>query len=181
METSRAAPRPMTRRSTRGWGSSRSGSSRSSAEWAADWRCGLMPTADSIRLRARTIGAGTRATTCPPLHVGDHFRHVLPREAITGPAEARERDPLRARRIIGRLECSRAPASDVVEIHGRKESETVEVVAIPVEPEPLGGTYTQAGLFHQLPARREFDRLPRLDESPRSIEKPTLGRVGAPQ
>src|SRR5262245_13960388 len=95
----------------------------------------------------------------PAPQITKHVGHVLPGEARTLPSRARDRHPLGARRIVGATRHAGAPAREVVEVHRREVAEAAQVVAIPVEAEPLGAPDRETRFLAQLAARGLFDPL----------------------
>src|SRR5439155_25124478 len=76
---------------------------------------------------------------------------------------------------------ARSPAREEVEVHGRKEAEALEVVAVPVEAEPLHRADGQAGFLAQLAARGALDGLSSLHEASGDVEAAAARSVRAAQ
>ena len=93
---------------------------------------------------------------------------MVPRQSVPAPAQARDRHPLHARRVVRRARRAAPPVREIVEVHGREIAEALEVIAIPVEPEPLDRSHPQAGFFEQLAAGGGFQGFFHFHESARN-------------
>src|SRR5262249_32360120 len=74
-----------------------------------------------------------------------------------------------------------SPAREVIEVHGREVAEALEVVAIPVEPEPFHRSDGEPGLLAQFAPRRAFDGLAGLHEAAGKVEAAASRGMRAPQ